>query len=143
RRRCIRGTRARRALARPCRPSAPTCDRPEPSSWAPERQSRRHRPSQFLLTSDKSGVQAPTVNTARCHCGFSQTIIHGVPNLSVSIANFAAKKVSPSGTATVAFGECIENALGLGRLLGVDCDREALHRHAAGAALRLPLHPKS
>jgi hypothetical protein len=29
-------------------------------------------------------------------------IIHGVPNLSVSIANFAAKKVSPGGTATVA-----------------------------------------
>src|SRR5262249_8480194 len=53
---------------------------------APERQSRRHRPSQFLLTSDRSGVHAPTVNTARCYCGFSQTIIHGVPNLSVSIA---------------------------------------------------------
>src|SRR5262245_14544217 len=28
-------------------------------------------------------------------------------------------------------GECIEDALGLGRLLGVDCDREALHRLVA------------
>ena len=46
--------------------------------------------------SDESGVQAPTVNTAaRCHCGFSQTIIQGVPNLSVSIANYMGKKVSP------------------------------------------------